>query len=66
MKSCSAFHTQLRKILAVVQNEKKITFSLSQFCNAAKAAEKRLFKQTEHPQLNNFTNMVAKIVCVFL
>ena len=52
---------QLRKILPVVQIKKKLAFSLLQFYDAAKPAKKALLRLTEHSELNNFTNMVAKI-----
>ena len=50
------------KFLAFVHDSRKnLAFSLLQFYNAAKAAKKPVLKQVEHCELNNFTNMVAKI-----
>ena len=40
---------------------KKLTFSLLQVYDAAKAVKKPLLKLTEHLKLNSFTNIVAKI-----
>ena len=43
--------------------KKKLAFLLLQYYDAAikTAKKKRLLKLTKHSELNNFTNMVAKI-----
>ena len=55
---CELCMIHLRNFLTV---KKKIAFSLLQFRDVAKAAKKPFLLQTEHSELNSFTNMVAKV-----
>ena len=52
---------QLRKFFAIVQIKKKTSFFGYAILRCCKRGNKNLRKLTEHSELNNFTNMVAKI-----
>ena len=58
-------HTTEKNFGCRSKRKKKFAFSLLQFYNAAKAAEKRLFKQTEHLHLNNLQTWLLKSFVFF-
>ena len=63
VRYCCALRRQSRKILAIVLIEKACFFAFAILYDAAikKQQKKRLLNLTEHSELSNFTNTVAKL-----